>query len=325
MLRTVLGLLDDVLDTTVLLGYDRVGFLARSAAWEPGELDVDLTGRTCLVTGANSGLGFAAARGLAARGASVVLGCRNAERGRQALEQIRAEFPGAKVELEEIDLASQRSIRDFAERMGRRNAKLDVLVNNAGLLSEERQETEDGLELTFGVNVIGTFLLTNLLLPCLSGTPRSRVINVSSGGMYLADLGLADPQFRERPFDGLRAYTESKRAQVVFAQLWAEKAAGRGPLFFSMHPGWADTPGVRAALPLFHRMTQFVLRTPEEGADTILWLAVHSRLGAGDSGKFWFDRRPRPMHRLASTRNSESEKRRYWKMCEEISGSSPQF
>lgn len=326
MLRTLWGLVDEALDWTVLLGFDRVGYLARQLYWDPLDTQVDLRDRLCVVTGGTAGLGFATARALASRGAHVILACRDAQRGGQAMAKIQSELPKARLDLELVDLSSQQSIRSFAERMGNRQSQVDVLINAASVLSSTREVGPDGFELTFAVNVLGVFLLTNLMLPYLkSSVHGGRVINVSSGGMYLADLGLADPQYERTPYDGLRAFAQSKRAMVVMTQAWAEKAGRSSVSFFSVHPGLVDTPAVQRSLPWVHRLAKLALRSPEEGADTIIWLAVKESLGPGDSGKLFFDRKARGMHRLDSTRNSESEKRLYWKMCEQLTGSTAEF
>jgi len=304
-------------DPTIVLSFDRTGYLVHRLTFVAGDLDVDLDGKVCLVTGANSGLGFEAAKALARRGGSVWLLCRDRDRGRAALERIRRQVKGATVHLEVVDLSSQRSVRAFADRFA--EPRVHVLVNNAGILPDERTESADGIELTWATNVVGPFLLTQLLLPKLKVAPGARVIDVSSGGMYTQKLDLSDVEAAQRPFDGVTQYALTKRAGVVLTELWAERLAGTRVTVNSMHPGWADTPGVRTSLPGFFKVMRRLLRTPAEGADTIVWLAVCPRI-AGHSGRFWFDRQPRATHYLPWTRESTADRERLWQLCCEQAG-----
>jgi NAD(P)-dependent dehydrogenase (short-subunit alcohol dehydrogenase family) len=135
--------------------------------------------------------------------------------------------------------------------------------------------------------------------------------------MYTQRLELDDPQWEQRDYDGVRAYAETKRAQVVLSELWAEALAEDGTTVNSMHPGWADTPGVARSLPLFHRTTGLVLRSPAEGADTIVWLAASPAAGRA-TGRLFFDRQPRRAYLLPNTRETEADRRALWEMCEEV-------
>jgi NAD(P)-dependent dehydrogenase (short-subunit alcohol dehydrogenase family) len=135
--------------------------------------------------------------------------------------------------------------------------------------------------------------------------------------MYTRRLALDDPGFAGRPYDGVVAYAETKRAQVVLAELWAERLAGTSVVVNAMHPGWADTPAVRSSLPRFHRVMRHVLRTPAEGADTVVWLVASPR-GREHTGRFFFDRKPRATHLLPFTRESEAERRALWELCERL-------
>lgn len=305
-------ILSAVVDPTVVLSFDRTGFLIHQLQFDPADTQVDMRGKTCLVTGANSGLGYATALRLAQLGADVWLLCRSAERGQTALREIRRASGNQRVHLELVDMSSQISIRAFAERFTA--ARVDVLVNNAGVLPDERTDTADGLELTWATNVVGPFLLTRLLLPKLQAASQGRVINVSSGGMYTQRLALDDLDWRTRPFDGVAAYALTKRAEVILSEMWAQQLAGTPVTVNSMHPGWADTPSVRVSLPRFYRLMQKALRSAEQGADTIVWLAVCPRL-AGESGRFWFDRKARSTHYLPRTRETAAERDELWRLC----------
>ncbi len=308
--------LSHIVDPFIVSSFDRTGFRIHSLTFEAGDLDEDLSDRRCLVTGANSGIGYETALALADLGAEVVLLCRNRERGEKAVQQIREQTGNQRVSVELVDLSDLASIRDFAARFA--SEPIDVLVHNAGVLPDERVETNDGFEQTFAAHVVGPFLLTSLLAGRLVKSTDGRVIWVSSGGMYTRRLNLDDPNWTERDFDGVIAYAETKRAQVVLAELWAEKLRGSSVVVNAMHPGWADTPAVKSSLPRFHRVTQNFLRTPAEGADTIVWLAACRRASQW-TGRFFFDRAERRTHLLPFTRESDEDRLALWELCEKLS------
>jgi NAD(P)-dependent dehydrogenase (short-subunit alcohol dehydrogenase family) len=301
-----------LVDPFIVNSFDRTGFRIHALRFDPNDLDVDLAGRRCLVTGANSGIGFETARALADLGAEVVLLCRNQQRGEEAAARIRAETGNARVSLEILDVSDLADVRAAGARLAA--SPVDVLVHNAGVLPDARAETDDGLERTFATHVVGPFLLTQLLRERLAQSPDGRVIWVSSGGMYTRSLNLDDPNWNEREYDGVVAYAETKRAQVVLAELWAQAFGGTSVVVSAMHPGWADTPSVATSLPRFHRVMQKLLRTPAEGADTVVWLAASPK--ARETGRFWFDREPRRTHLLPFTRHSEQQARDLWELCE---------
>ena len=302
-----------VLDPTIVLSFDRTGFAVHALGFDPDDLAVDLSGRRALVTGANSGIGFETALGLADLGAEVVLLCRSEGRGAKAADEIRARTGSRRVSVECLDVSNLTAVREVGARLAA--GRVDVLVHNAGVLPDERIETKDGLELSFATHVAGPHLLTRVLRPALERSDDARVIWVSSGGMYTRRLNLSDPQWQRRRYDGVVAYAETKRAQVVLAELWAEALAGTAVSGTSMHPGWADTPSVASSLPRFRRITQAILRTPAEGADTVVWLAAAPR-ARQQSGTFYFDRAPRRTHLLPGTRESAADRRALWKLCE---------
>ena len=305
--------LDALLDRSIVLSFDRTGYRRHSARFEPGDLDVDLTGKVCLVTGANSGIGRATALALARLGATVRLLCRSRERCEKAVELLRAVTGNRQVHLDVVDLSSLDSVRAFAERLSCR--RVDILVNNAGVLPESFQRTSSGLELTLSTNLVGPFLLTELLIPRLLEAKDSRVINVSSGGMYTQKLRVRQlEEIGQEGFDGVTAYARTKRALVVLTELWAERHRDTSITFASVHPGWADTSGVRSSLPRFHAVTRTILRTAEEGADTVVWLAAAPGV-AGRSGFFWFDRQIQPTHLLPFTQENAAERANLWEAC----------
>jgi dehydrogenase/reductase SDR family member 12 len=303
--------LDRALDLTVVPGYSRLGYSLRSRWWD--ELP-RMDGRVVLVTGATSGIGLAAATAFAGLGARVHLLVRNAERGHRAREESGAEH------VWECDVSSLRSVRDFARRFRDEHPTLHVLVNNAGVLSAERSLSVDGYELALATNVLGPFLLTGLLVPALETDPPSTVVNVSSGGMYTARLAVDDLQTERHSYDGAAVYARHKRAQVVLSELWAERLAEKGVSVHSMHPGWVDTPGLERSLPRFYKLMKPALRSPDEGADTIVWLAATKRPGGG----FWHDREKRPTHILRRTRESDEERARLWAECMRLTGLEPE-
>jgi len=309
--------LGTVLDPTIVFSFDRTGFLLHQTQFDPAETNVNIRGRVCLVTGANSGLGMATARALAQHGAKVFLLCRNEDRGRAAVDDIRRESDDGAAYLELLDIADLRSVRGFVERFDA--PQVDVLVHNAGVLSDDLTFTRDRIELTLATNVIGPFLLTHLLLPRLLASRAARVITVSSGGMYTQRLSVEDLESRDGAYDGVVQYARTKRAQVVLNEMWPTRLRRKSVSFYCMHPGWADTPAVETSLPRFHRVMRPLLRTPEQGADTIVWLALCQRI-AGDTGRFWFDREPRRTHFVPWTRESAQERTRLWKLCERLSG-----
>ena len=305
--------LSQLVDPTVVLSFDRTGFGIHALAFRPEDLDVDLAGKRCLVTGANSGIGFETALALADLGAEVLLLCRDRERGESAAARIREQTGSRSVAVIELDVSRLASVREVAAQLVAK--PVDVLVHNAGVLPAERGETEDGLELCFATHVAGPHLLTKLLRPALERSQDARVIWVSSGGMYTQRLRLDDPQWKQRRFDGVAAYAETKRAQVVLAELWARKLARTRVVVNSMHPGWADTPAVRTSIPGFWRVARKILRSPAEGADTVVWLAA-SAPGRAVTGGFFFDRVPRSTHWLPWTRETDADRRRLWKLAE---------
>jgi NAD(P)-dependent dehydrogenase (short-subunit alcohol dehydrogenase family) len=317
-------LLDGVLEATVVGSFTHVGYHLRRPFWDESDLDVNLEGRVALVTGANSGIGRATASALATRGATTILACRSEERGLEARDAIAREAGHGRVELELVDLSDLDAVREAAARVLARHPALHVLVNNAGVMLHERQLSPQGLEMNFATNVVGPFLLTNLLAPALAlgseeGAP-ARVITVTSGGMYTQKLDLDDLQCEKlEPFDGVTAYAQNKRAQVLLTETWAERLAGQGVTVNAMHPGWADTPAVQTSLPTFRKITGPFLRDWEQGADTLVWLAVAERVREL-SGELFLDRRVRPKVKLSRTAPDPGDHQRLWKTLVELTG-----
>ena len=304
-----------VLDLSPVGSFDRIGYARHAIGFDVTDLDVDLFGQTCLVTGANSGIGFESASALADLGADVRLLCRNQSRGEKAAESIRNATGNARVSCLRVDMSNFADIDRVLDTLG--DEPIDVLIHNAGVLPDARAFTAQELETTFATHIAGPHRLTAGLHKNLAAADSARVIWVSSGGMLTRQLQVEDPNWLNRPYDGVVAYAETKRAQVVLAELWAEEWAGTDIVSNSMHPGWADTPSVRESLPRFHEVTKAILRTPREGADTVIWLAAAAD-GGEISGKFFFDRQPVRTHWLPTTRESQLDRDQLWKMCREF-------
>ncbi len=297
-------MLDSLLDKSVV-GYTALGYRLRPHP----PIETDLSGRVAVVTGATSGLGRVTASELARLGATVIVVGRNPDKAARVVREITSET-SREVRAEIADLSSMREIRDLVARI---EPPVHLLVNNAGVLLGERTETVEGFETTFATNLLGHFLLTNLMIEKLE--PPARIINVSSGGMYTQRIRLDDLQMSRGGYDGAIAYARTKRGQVILTELWAERLRERGIVAHSMHPGWADTPGVSSSLPQFYKLTKPLLRTPEQGADTIVWLCASEEAGR-KTGLFWHDRRPRPTHRGFGAPESEDERKRLWTALE---------
>src|SRR5918996_5136945 len=194
----------------------------------------DAAEATILITGATDGLGRRVAQELAAMGATVLLHGRSPERLEATLEELRSQTSSKKVGSYLADLSSLAAVRDLVDRILSEYDRLDVLVNNAGIIVQERTESEDGYELTFAVNYLSHFLLTRLLLPLLEGSAPARVVNVASAGQAPIDF---DDVMLERRYEGYRAYCQSKLAQIMFTIDLADELSGRGVTVNALHPG----------------------------------------------------------------------------------------
>lgn len=307
----IAGALDRFLDLAVLPGFSSIGYEVRrrTLGWDPPTV----RGRTVMVTGANAGLGRATSETLAEGGARVVMVCRDREKGEEARQAV-ASVASLEPELLVADLSSLASVREAAATWLGWDEPLDVLVNNAGVMPPERVLTGEGFELTFATNVLGPFLLSRLLMPSLEEGSDPRIVMVSSGGMYASRFSLADPELDRREYDPTEVYAHTKRAEVMLADEFDLRFE---PTSCSMHPGWAATPGVASSLPRFNRVMGPVLRSPEAGADTIVWLAGASAEEA-PGGLFYEDRRPRPKYRLPGTRETASDRRELFELCAEL-------
>ncbi len=301
------------LDVSPFLSFDRLGFQRHSIGFDPADLEVDLYGRRCLVTGSGAGIGYEVALALADLGAEVVLLCDEGELVKEAVASIRESTGNRRVTVQDLDLAKNASIDAAVTDL--RKSPVDVLIHCARTFSEEHVATEGGAELTFATHVLGPHRLTSGLSSALESSDDARVIWVSSGAMLTRRLNMEDPSWIERDYDAAVAFAETKRAQVVLAELWAEAFDGTSVHVNAMHPGWVDLPIVRRSIPLLRKMAKPILRSPAEGADTIVWLAA-SHAAEGRTGRFFFDRQAVRTHWLSTTLEAREDRDRLWQICE---------
>jgi NAD(P)-dependent dehydrogenase (short-subunit alcohol dehydrogenase family) len=308
-------MLADRLVVPGMLGFTRFGYGSARRRWRP--VSAYLRDRHILITGATSGLGLATAEVLAARGAQLTLVARDARKAKRVAQDLQRRFGNRRIHVEIADLSLLADVRALAARLLKKGKAIDVLVNNAGALVNPREETAEGLEKSFALLLLSPYLLVERLHPLLKKAASqhdvARVVNVLSGGMYTQKIHVDDLQSREGAYSGSVAYARAKRGLMILTEEWARRWAKDGIVVNAMHPGWADTPGVVVALPEFHRATKRVLRTPEEGADTIVWLAAATEAGRV-SGEFWLDRRPHAKHVLPGTRETPAERRKLLKV-----------
>ena len=276
-------------------------------------------GRVCVVTGASSGIGRVTALSLAERGATVVLVCRNEERGAPVLEEIERRGGAVSATLLTADLASQRQVRAVAAAFLERFDRLDVLINNAGIAGwGSRMVTEDGLELTFAVNHLAPFLLTDLLLDRLKASAPARVITVSSVAHRNCALNFDDLQ-GERRYSGFGAYSRSKLANILFTRELSRRLEGSGVTANCLHPGVVAT-GIFRNLPGWMRaiLVSPLVLSPEKGADTMLYLATAPEV-AEVSGRYFVRRKT--VRSSRASRDAEAA-RRLWEASEALTAAS---
>lgn len=297
---------DALLEVSVIGSFSRIGISVRSRLLPEFTSDSrpPSAGRVAVVTGATSGLGRAAACDLARRGWIVHFLARDPGRAAAAQRQISLASAAGRVSYGIADMEDLDSVRVFARAFLRSHNRLDALVHVAGAIHPRFGVNQAGIELTVAGQVVAPFALTELLLPALRTAAPARVIAVSSGGMYTQRLDRSTLEMAPSSYRGVTAYARAKRAQVALSQEWARRIDPAEIAFHAMHPGWAATPGIRASLPGFYRVLGPLLRSADQGADTIVWLATASASQLG-SGRFWLDRRPRPEYLLPWTREQD--------------------
>lgn len=314
------ALLDDLAEILVIPSFTRTGYALRRRLFDWEDPSAwSMAGRTVVLTGPTSGLGRETADGLAALGARLVLVGRDQGRLAMTRDELVAAHPGLEAATVVADMSSLASVRAACDEILAAEPRIDVVVDNAGAMFPERDETADGFERTFAVMVLGPFVMVSRLLPRLLDSPDGRVVAVTSGGQYTQALPLDDLQFTRGEYDGPRAYARAKRAQVALVREWARRLRGTPAVVNSMHPGWADTPGLEASLPGFRELMGDHLRSPAEGVDTILWLAAAPAARAR-TGQLYLDRRPRPFDRVPMTRLMPADRRELWDRVVALSG-----
>ncbi|MFD1588010.1 oxidoreductase [Halorientalis brevis] len=305
-----------------------------SDAWTAADLP-DLTGKTVIVTGANSGLGFEATKQFAASGATVVVACRSTERGESAADEIRGTIHRAELDVRELDLAALSSVESFADDFLADYDELHVLCNNAGVMAIPRQETADGFEMQFGVNHLGHFALTGHLIDVLIETPSySRVVTQSSGLHERGDVDFSDLQ-HEDEYDKWDAYAQSKLANLLFAfelDTRLTHAGVENVMSLGCHPGYADTnlqrrgpeqAGSTLRLWLMKAANALLAQDAEQGALPMLYAATASDIASGEyvgpSG--FMNMRGSPAPDTASREARDRDRaRRLWTRSEELTG-----
>lgn len=277
-----------------------------------------MDGKVVLITGGTSGIGKATAIALAAMGADVTITGRNRERGEQAVVDVRRESGNEQVELMIADLAAQAEVRRLAEEFRERHDRLDVLVNNAGLVTSERTETPDGMESQFAINHLAPFLLTNLLLDLLKSSAPSRIVTVSSEGHRWGKMDLDDLQSTKR-YRGFPVYGMTKLANILFTRESAERLRGTGVTANCLHPGGVSTNfgnNNTGVLTMLFRAFKPFMRTPEQGADTVIYLASSPEV-EGMTGKYLADRKIKV---AAGAAYDEGLQKKLWEKSEELTG-----
>lgn len=243
----------------------------------------NLKGKTAVITGANTGLGYQTARLLAAHQAEVVIACRNLEKGQNAVSNIKLDFPSAKLKMMVLDLADLMSIKNFVKEFNSTYASLDLLINNAGVMMTPYAKTANGFELQLGTNHLGHFALTGLLLAKLLAGKQARIINVSSIGHRFAKLNLNDLNWEKRKYDPMQSYADTKLANLLFTYALQRKlaAAGADTIVAAAHPGLTATDLQRhSSVAKF--FNPWLAQKAEKGALPILYAATHPNVQRGD-------------------------------------------
>ena len=288
---------------------------------------VDLSDRVALVTGANSGLGLETARALASAGAHVVLAARDEAKGKETASEISSRLPGASLEYGVLELDSLASVRSFADWFLSSHAKLDLLINNAGVMATPFARTVDGFERQFGTNHLGHFLLTNLLLPAVLAAAPARIVNLSSAGHRNSDVDFDDPNFERREYSEWPAYGQSKTANILFSVELDRRLASKGVRAYAVHPGvimtnlsrYLTESVVKDLMVRVEERTKgagLQMKTVEQGAATSVWAAVAPELA--DVGGVYLEdvaiSEPEPY-----ALNPDSAKR-LWSLSEQLVG-----
>lgn len=287
--------------------FTQIGYRWRSLGWAP--FKPDFSGQNWLVTGGSGGLGRHIVLAALRAGATVTAVARSESK----LAQLQADAARqglAGLEVACCDFALQRDTARLLDRLQQAGRKVDVLVNNVGVLLDEHSLTSEGRETSFGTNLLSHYQLTEGMIRLgLMADRQGLVINMTSGGGYNVPLGTSFLNVTQpQKFNGTAAYAFHKRAQMVLNQYWRDTYGKKGLTFYVMHPGWADTDGVRFSMPRFRKILQWILRDAESGADTALWLAG-TRPSQPEQELVWFDRAIRTAHVYERTKTTSETPR----------------
>nr|CAB3265506.1 retinol dehydrogenase 14 [Phallusia mammillata] len=292
------------------------------------DCDVRLDGKTVVITGANSGIGFETAKNLAKRGAKIVMACRDTKSAQEGKEKILAETPETIIEIFKLDLGSIASVREFAESFLQKEDRLDILINNAGVMYCPQGKTVDGFETHIGINHIGHFLLTNLLLDLLKKSSPSRIVVVSSVGYKRGEMKW-DDMMNDKNYQPFPAYFDSKLANTLFAQELSRKLEGTGVTCNALHPGMVNTNLGRhmreentSAIRRFFRnliwpLLPLFFKTPEQGSQASIFCAIAPEL-QDVTGKYFSSNCAEEELLPKALNRDDAEK--LWKMSEEWCG-----
>ncbi|MFS1514077.1 SDR family oxidoreductase [Chengkuizengella sp. SCS-71B] len=252
-----------------------------------------MNGKIALITGANSGMGLATTTEIAKKGATVIMLCRNKQRGEAALETAKQHSGSQNIELMICDLGSLESIRTFVSQFKEKYYKLDILINNAGVISLKRELTSDGFEMQLGINHLGHFLLTNLLLESLNNAEEARIINVSSGAHKIGKIDLQDP-FLTKRYGLMKGYAQSKLANILFTKELSKKLSNTNITVNALHPGAVATNiGVNRKTGFGKNLIKLVkpfFLSPEEGAATAIYLATSDEV-KDTTGEYFYKKK----------------------------------
>jgi NAD(P)-dependent dehydrogenase (short-subunit alcohol dehydrogenase family) len=293
-----------------------------TAEWTDADIP-DLAGKVAIVTGANRRIGYTTARALAGRGATVILACRDREKGEAAVQQISQAYPEAKASAGQLDLVDLASVRRFADKFNRQQIRLDMLINNAGIMRTPFGRTADGFELQLATNHLGHFALTGLLLGQLIGTPKARVVTVTSWGHHFGKIDF-DNLNAEMGYDAGRAYAQSKLANVLFTYELQRRfeRAGVDAIAVVVHPGATKTD-LPVHWPMVRILTPLIGQAPEMGALPTLYAATAPDVQGGDyyGPRDWGGLRGSPK-KLHSSRGSYDTEvaAKLWAVSEALTG-----
>lgn len=286
----------------------------------------DQSGKTIIVTGSNSGIGKETVRELAARGAKVIMAVRNLEKGRQAMTDIKQTLVTADIEVRQLDLSDLKSVREFSDGIKQDFEKLDILINNAGIMMCPKSLTRDGFDIQVGTNHFGHFTLTSELFPLLYSTENSRIVVLSSIGHKLAKTNLEDINWTQRKYNTSKAYYESKLINTIFAYEYVRRYAADplAPKLTLAHPGWTQT-GLQQHVGYLAWLNKFFAQDASEGALPTLRAATDQSVQSGDffgPAKF-FELHGHPIHVQASDyATNEADGAKLWQISEQLTDSS---